>query len=204
MVSAATAPGNDSVREALERAAAEMLGEVGPRAISVREVAKRAGVNHGQVHHYFGRKRGLLRAAMRHLSIRHFDFVRERAAGEPFPPALSVGEDPAYWRALCHAVMAGDLELARVEVDEDISVPQRALRTLLERRPGEDAGALKALLLTSAALQLGFVAFEPFLWLVGDVADDAERQALRRRVKRIAEDLVLEAAAKGRARDEPL
>ena len=32
---------------------------------AARHLAERAGVNHGQVHHYFGGKRGLLEAAMR-------------------------------------------------------------------------------------------------------------------------------------------
>ena len=53
--------------EKLIAAAADLLGEVGPRAMSVRMVAERAGVNHGLVHHYFGSKEGLTRAAMLQL-----------------------------------------------------------------------------------------------------------------------------------------
>ena len=53
--------------EKLIAAAADLLGEVGPRAMSVRMVAERAGVNHGLVHHYFGSKEGLMRAAMLQL-----------------------------------------------------------------------------------------------------------------------------------------
>lgn len=32
--------------------------------VTLREVAKEAGVNHGQIYHYFGTRRGLLRAAI--------------------------------------------------------------------------------------------------------------------------------------------
>ncbi|CAM3047990.1 TetR/AcrR family transcriptional regulator [Prescottella defluvii] len=35
--------------------------------ITLREVAKEAGVNHGQIYHYFGTRRGLLRAAITRL-----------------------------------------------------------------------------------------------------------------------------------------
>ena len=44
-------------------AAADLLGEVGPRAMTVRSIAQRVGVNHGLIHHYFGGKQPLLEAA---------------------------------------------------------------------------------------------------------------------------------------------
>ena len=46
--------GECAVRTALLEAACDMLAEVGPKSLSVRRLAERAGVNHGQIHHYFG------------------------------------------------------------------------------------------------------------------------------------------------------
>jgi len=47
---------------ALIAAALELIDEVGPAALSLREVARRAGVSHGAPAHHFGDKAGLLTA----------------------------------------------------------------------------------------------------------------------------------------------
>ena len=120
--------GEEAVKSALEDATADLLAEVGPSALSLREVARRAGVNHGQIHHYFGSKRSLLVAGMRKLAREHYESTMERSGGNPIPPALSIAEDGRYWRAVCRVVMEGDLELARVEIDEGVSVPRQGAK----------------------------------------------------------------------------
>ena len=57
--------GPEQVRAALLDAAAELFAEKGPGAVSVRQIAAAAGVNHGLVHHYFGSKQELLREVVR-------------------------------------------------------------------------------------------------------------------------------------------
>lgn len=175
--------GADAVKAALIEAAAARLGEVGPSSVSVRDVARRAGVNHGQVHHYFGGKRGLLVAAMRKLARDHFLKTREQSAGGVIPPTFGLADDPDYWRAVCQVVMEGDLELARIEVDEDLSVPRRALAALMERYGiADDDLEFKARFASVTALQLGWVALEDFVMLVSDVADE-DRAEVRERAK---------------------
>jgi AcrR family transcriptional regulator len=180
--------GADAVRSALVSAAAELLSEAGPSSISVRDVARRAGVNHGQVHHYFGGKRGLLVAAMRQLAEGHWNAMNARSEGLPVPPLFALAEDPGYWRAVCQVVMEGDLELARIEVDEDLTVPRRALRALMEHYeiPDDDLD-FKARFAAVAALQMGWVALEEFIMLIADVKD-ADRHQVRERVKKLLED----------------
>jgi hypothetical protein len=86
--------------------------------------------------------------------------------------------------------MDGDLELARLEVDEGISVPRAALATLLEQHRGQQSELeIKAKFAALAASQLGWVAFEQFMFLVADVEPD-EQEALRTEVKKIFEDTV--------------
>jgi AcrR family transcriptional regulator len=60
--------GRDAVMNALIRAGAELFAERGLSAVSVRDVATRARVNHGLVHHYFGSKEDLLRGVVKRLS----------------------------------------------------------------------------------------------------------------------------------------
>jgi len=50
------------LRPALLRAAVEVIGRAGPAAMSLREVARRAGVTHAAAAYHFGDKAGLLTA----------------------------------------------------------------------------------------------------------------------------------------------
>lgn len=69
--------GRTEVEEALLEAAADLMAERGPDAISGRDIAKRAGVNYGLLHHYFGPKAVVLNAALDRLRA---DFIAESVA----------------------------------------------------------------------------------------------------------------------------
>lgn len=60
--------GKEEVVAAVLAAASELFAERGPAATSIREVAARAGVNHGLLHRHFGSKRQLLAATLQHLA----------------------------------------------------------------------------------------------------------------------------------------
>lgn len=176
--------GPDAVKAALIDAAAEALSAAGPSSVSVRAVARAANVNHGQVHHYFGGKRALLRAAMQKLATEHFEFMMGQTGESNAPPPLLLAEDRGYWRAVCQCVMEGDLDLVRTEFEEGVSVPQT-----LMKRWSKDMGVdpddldFKASFAMLVCLQLGWVSLENFLASVVEV-DDADRDALRSRVKK--------------------
>ncbi len=70
--------GKDEVSAAVIDAAAQLFAEKGPAATSIREVAARAGVNHGLLHRHFGSKRQLLAATLQHLAD---DAAALRASG---------------------------------------------------------------------------------------------------------------------------
>ncbi len=61
---AATAGGTGETREAIVRAALEAFAEMGFDGASTREIATRAGVNHGLIPYYFGGKEKLWQAAV--------------------------------------------------------------------------------------------------------------------------------------------
>ena len=54
-------PGREGAVDALVEAARDLFVERGPDAVSLRDVARRAGVNHGLIHHYIGSREDLLR-----------------------------------------------------------------------------------------------------------------------------------------------
>ncbi len=120
---------------------------------------------------------------MRHLASDHLTHATESSVETSIPRALQLADDPLYWRAICRCVMEGDLELAGLEVDEGISVPRRALDTLMTRLEISDTDLdFKAKFAAIAALQLGWAALEDFVLLISDV-DESEREAVRDRVK---------------------
>lgn len=165
-------------------AAAELLGEVGPRAMSVRGIAERAGVNHGLVHHYFGGKDGLLQAAMTQLVEQHAVFAREQSHGSPVPAPLALKEDQKYLRAVVRSVLDDEMELAQTELTAGVSVPRTALEHAVSKKKLEKADVeTKALFSIGMAMEMGWAALEPFIFASMDVVGDEEQEAVRTYVR---------------------
>lgn len=114
--------------ERLLASAGELLGEVGPHALEVRRFGKRAGANHGLVHHYFGDKDGLLKAAMTRLLEEHADYAKETSHSEPIPVPFILKDGQRYLRAVLHAVHDGEMELTSTKVSAGVSVPRGAMQ----------------------------------------------------------------------------
>ena len=56
---------------------AAYIGSVGPNQLTIRDIADHAGVNHAQIHHYFGGKKGLLIATYKQLAFEHVQQLEE-------------------------------------------------------------------------------------------------------------------------------
>ena len=78
--------GKPQVMSALVDATIDLIVEKGLE-ISVRQIADRAGVNHGLVHNYFGDKANLLRAAVNEINVRSASDLDED--GFPLPDMAS-------------------------------------------------------------------------------------------------------------------
>ena len=170
--------------ERLIVAAGELISEVGPRALSVRGVAERAGVNHGLVHHYFGGKDGLLQAAMMRLVEEHAVFAREKSHGSPMPAPLSLKDDQKYLRAVVRSVLDDEMELAQTELTAGVSVPRTALEHAVSAKKLEKADIeTKALFSIGMAMEMGWAALEPFIFASMDVVGDEEQEAVRSYVR---------------------
>lgn len=72
----------DRRRLALIEAATQVFADKGFEAATTREIAERANCSEGLIHRYFGGKRGLLLAALRHKSELIRDTVRGAVADE--------------------------------------------------------------------------------------------------------------------------
>ena len=181
--------GRKSVESALITAASQLLSEVGPKLMSVRDVASLAGVNHGQVHHYFNGKEGLIKAAMRNLAQEHLENAIERAHGGAMPPPLTLNRDPQYQRAVIRLVLDGRVDIATMQIDDDVSVPRNILTELTKsaglEKPSIEA---KAVLAAIIALEQGWGALEDFIAEMVDAKPD-EMQEIRKLIIKVLRDL---------------
>lgn len=146
--------------------------------MSVRDIAERAGVNKGQIHHYFGGKQALVEAAFRKVATEHFRNAHARAGGG-FPVPLTLGLDSGYLQALTRLVLDGELDIAALEFDEGISVP-RVVIDRLATRAGVDAPSLEHQVDVAAAmaLEMGWAVFAPFILRAVRADDEATSNAI--------------------------
>ncbi len=101
--------GREGAVEALVEAARALFVEHGPSAVSLRDVANRAGVNHALIHHYIGTREDLLRLVFSTST----DHARQMVANAADPvDALRTlrgvaGTNDDYTRLLAWALLEG-------------------------------------------------------------------------------------------------
>ncbi|MFI6523034.1 TetR/AcrR family transcriptional regulator [Spirillospora sp. NPDC050679] len=164
-----------NLRPALLEAAAAAIEQHGPAALSLRDLARRAGVSHAAPAHHFGDKTGLLTA----LAAQGYELLADalEAAG---PDIMEAGV--AYVRfAVSHRahfeVMfdSGLYNQDDAEVADAASRADRALRTALAASPGTSGEHAD---LAAWSIVHGFAS----LWISGalpkELGDDAGAAAL--------------------------
>jgi AcrR family transcriptional regulator len=171
-------------------AAARMFGERGPRAVTIRDIAAAARVNHALVHRYVGSKQQVLRmvlersAAAMAASIE--DSRNSSAAIEKAFEAL-LG-NPSYWRALARAMLDGEQPH---QLQRNFPTVQRLI-ALLRKEPQDKpqnrspsssrTSSAELAVATAGALMMGWVLFEPLLLASAELGLH-HRQDLRDSVK---------------------
>ena len=144
--------GRKNVEKRLIDSAAELLSSLGPNQLSIRDIALHAGVNHAQIHHYFGGKQGLLEATYKQLAFTHIQQLERRNIG-----AMNLGDEPLsevtdlYFNALIRAVIDGKMDLLLAQRDSGLSMSEKTLSELTKLRgaskPSADDKAAVALVM---------------------------------------------------------
>ncbi|MEU8296652.1 TetR/AcrR family transcriptional regulator [Micromonospora sp. NPDC048909] len=167
------------LRRALLDAAVEVIEESGPAAVSLRDLARRAGVSHAAPAHHFGDKAGLLTV----LAVQGFEMLAEalRGAGDDLLDAGVAYVDFAV-RHRAHFEVMFRPELYRADAPEVRAAREGAgdaLRAGVAGRPARDGGPADPGRDALAAWSIvhGFAT----LWLAGAlparVGDDPQRAA---------------------------
>lgn len=151
--------GRAAVQEALLDAATELFSARGPAAVSIKDIAARASVNHGLVHRHFGSKEALLRAVVARLVARIEAALPsdEEELGTAIDRAFQgTREQSAYFRILAHALLAGE---APERLQERFPVAERLVRIARRAHIDEPRRVVSAMLSTG----LGWLLFEPWI-----------------------------------------
>ena len=157
--------GRANVEKQLINSAAELVGSIGPNQLSIRDIAEHANVNHAQIHHYFGSKRGLLEAAISKLAYDHWEHTQLDGV-----TPLALGKDQTYILAVIRCAIDGELELATLELRKDISVPRQSLKRLLENRAANETEVeVKGRMATVMAIELAWAVSESYITAMVDI-----------------------------------
>ncbi|GLY67184.1 TetR/AcrR family transcriptional regulator [Amycolatopsis taiwanensis] len=155
------------LRRTLLATAVEVIAESGPATLSLRELARRAGVSHAAPAHHFGDKAGLLTA----LATQGFDLLAEELAAAG-PDLHETGV--AYIRFAighrAHFEVMFRPELYHADDPEVTAARARATAILAERAAAVvgDTADSRAARLAAWSIAHGFAA----LWLGGAIPSD--------------------------------
>jgi TetR/AcrR family transcriptional regulator, repressor for neighboring sulfatase len=174
--------GEQAVRSSLIAAATELFADRGPRAVSVREIAEAAGVNHGLVHHYFGSKDGLVTAVLDELSAGSLAEMASHELGSVV--FVAGGPTERHGRILAHLLLDG-----ADPRDYKSGFPTVEALIATYRNEGFSAREAKVRAAQVAAMVLGWQFFEPFLTAAAglEVSDKTRQRLLDDAVTRLSQ-----------------
>lgn len=178
--------GPDAVRRKLIAATVELMSERSPALITNKEIAARAGVNHGQIHHYFESKDDLVAKAITEEANK---FVRERLDGlEMLPAPIDTRRRYAIWRALAYlAVHAEKLDVASPVIAH--LVEEEAARRSTDTSDVDVLADVAVLM----SMRYGWSVFQDHIirsFQDFDVDEDALRDAVAQRAQRLMNEFL--------------
>jgi AcrR family transcriptional regulator len=157
--------GRKNVEKRLIDSAAELLSSFGPNQLSIRDIALHAGVNHAQIHHYFGGKQGLLEATYKQLAFTHMQQLERRNIN-----VMDLGDEPLsdvtdnYFNALIRAVLDGKMDLLMAQSDSGLSMSKKTLSDLTKLRGASKPSAEeKAAVALVMVMEFGWAASKSYI-----------------------------------------
>ncbi|NBO55876.1 MAG: hypothetical protein EBU84_15120 [Actinobacteria bacterium] len=110
--------------------------------------------------------------------------------GEPVPPLFILKQDPRYLRAVVRAVLDGEMELATIELRLGVSVPNSAMKHLLNLKDGAKSTLeIKALVMLAMSMEMGWAVLEPFLFAATEI-DSTEQERLLEHVRQMRAEML--------------
>lgn len=171
LVKSNSSRGRQNVEKKLIESAAELVGSIGPNQLTIRDIANHAGVNHAQIHHYFGGKDELLIATYKLLAFEHVEQLQRRGVS----PANLIKEPLAditnnYFRAIIRAVLDNRMDLVRVQVESNLSMSKKTLDQLVKlKNKNKPTAEMKSAIALVMVVEFGLAAMKPYIMEVLDI-----------------------------------
>jgi AcrR family transcriptional regulator len=163
--------GRQNVEKKLIESAAVLVGSIGPNQLTIRDIAEHAGVNHAQIHHYFGGKDGLLTATYKLLAFEHIEQLQRRDVSvdnlirEPLGSIIN-----NYFKAIIRAVLDNRMDLVRVQVDSNLSMSKKTLDQLVKiKNEKKPTAEMKAAIAIVMVVEFGLASMKPYIMEVLDI-----------------------------------
>jgi len=150
---------------AVHAAAVDLLAEHGPREVTVRAVALRAGVNHALIHRHFGTKDELLRSVVARESRAIGEAAAQLSRTDAAGLLSLLRSHQAYWRVLARLV----LDEPSVLVGLELPAAGMVLDLITGGAGADEQARVAAAVAGSTAL--GWLVFGPHLAGVLGVTD---------------------------------
>ena len=192
-------PGRSTNSERILDSAQELFAKHGPAAVTVRQVAEKAGVTHALVHKYFGSKNDLIKAVVDRVDV-------QRAATAMASSSLRDAYQELFPRVMLQRDHSMMLVRSAMEGTEYVSLAERIRTTsamvALARRtassgaqPSPPPRDIDPRVLVSAisAMILGWASVEDWVWPTAGI-DPAEKDDVHRQLQEIVgylADLIL-------------
>ncbi|MDC3244989.1 TetR/AcrR family transcriptional regulator [Gammaproteobacteria bacterium] len=170
--------GRQNVEKKLIESAAVLVGSIGPNQLTIRDIAEHAGVNHAQIHHYFGGKDGLLIATYKLLAFEHVEQLQRRNV----TPDNMIKEPLSeitnnYFRAVIRAVLDNRMDLVRIQVDSDLSMSKKTLDQLVKlKNKKKPTAEMKAAIALIMVVEFGLASMKPYIMEVLDINEQEMRK----------------------------
>lgn len=163
--------GRQNVEKKLIESAAVLVGSIGPNQLTIRDIADHAGVNHAQIHHYFGSKDGLLSATYKLLAFEHIEQLQRRNVSVDNLVREPLGDiTNNYFKAIIRAVLDNRMDLVMVQVDANLSMSKKTLDQLVKLKNSKKPTAeMKAAIAIVMVVEFGFAAMKPYIMEVLDI-----------------------------------
>ena len=163
--------GRQNVEKKLIESAAVLVGSIGPNQLSIRDIADHAGVNHAQIHHYFGGKDGLLIATYKLLAFEHIEQLQRRNVTPDNMIREPLGDiTNNYFKAIIRAVLDNRMDLVRVQVDSNLSMSKKTLDQLVKlKNEKEPTAEMKAAIALIMVVEFGLASMKPYIMEVLDI-----------------------------------
>jgi AcrR family transcriptional regulator len=171
-------------------AAQELFAKHGPAAVTVRQVAEKAGVTHALVHKYFGSKDDLIRAVVDRVDVRRTATARSaeslRDAYQTALPAVMLQRDHSMM--LVRSAMAGTEYVSLAErirtTGAMVALARKTAASGAHPSPPPRDIDPRVLVSAISAMILGWASVEDWVWPAAGL-DPAEKDEVYRQLQEI-------------------